>query len=233
VISCGKMAVDPRRGELVALQWGDVQVGADDTDSDRFILVQHNYVRREHTSTKSKKSRRVDLSRELRRVLVELRDKRLLEAYLKGKSDISEEFVFPTPQGTILDPDNLYHRVFLPVLAKAGIRKIRLHDLRHTFGLLLLQNGASIVYVKEQMGHSSIQVTVDIYGHLIPGANLSFVDRLDEVVPEPAKTSPQQSATPAQLREMELPLDLLQVVEGIGGGAWTRTTDLRIMRPSL
>ena len=60
----------------------------------------------------------------------------------------------------ILDPDNLYHRVFLPVLTKAGIRKIRLHDLRHTFGSLLLQNGASIVYVKEQMGHSSIQVTV-------------------------------------------------------------------------
>ena len=57
-----------RRGELVALQWGDVQLGGDDKDSDRFILVQHNYVRREHTTTKSKKSRRVDLSRELRRV---------------------------------------------------------------------------------------------------------------------------------------------------------------------
>jgi integrase len=104
--------------------------------------------------------------------------------------------VRPIPQATILDPDNLYHRVFLPVLAKAGIRKIRLHDLRHTFGSLLLQNGASIVYVKEQMGHSSIQVTVDIYGHLIPGANLSFVDRLDEITPEPAETSPQQSARP-------------------------------------
>jgi hypothetical protein len=61
------------------------------------------------------------------------------------------------------------------------IRKIRLHDLRHTFGSLLLQNGASIVYVKERMGLISIQVTVDPYGHLIPAANLSFVDRLDEV----------------------------------------------------
>jgi len=70
----------------------------------------------------------------------------------------------------ISNRSSLYHRVFLPVLAKAGIRRIRLHDLRHTFGSLLLQNGASIVYVKEQMGHSSIQVTVDIYGHLIPGA---------------------------------------------------------------
>lgn len=123
-----------RRGELVAVQWGDVQLGGDDHDSERFILVQHNYVRREHTTTKGKKVRRVDLSRELRGILVELRDKRLLEAYLKGKNDISDELVFRSPEGAILDPDNLYHRLFLPVLAKAGIRKIRLHDLRHTFG---------------------------------------------------------------------------------------------------
>jgi integrase len=118
------------------------------------------------------------------------------------------------------------------VLAKAGIRRIRLHDLRHTFGSLLLQNGASIVYVKEQMGHSSIQVTVDTYGHLIPGANVSFVDRLDEVLTE-AQTTPQQSASPAQQGEMQVPPDLRQVVERIGGGGWTRTNDLRIMRPSL
>jgi integrase len=221
-----------RRGELVAVQWGDVQLGGD-RDSQRFIVVQHNYVRREHTTTKSKKSRRVDLSRGLRRVLLELRDQRLLEAYQKGKNDISGELVFRSPEGTILDPDNLYHRIFLPVLAKAGIRRIRLHDLRHTFGSLLLQNGASIVYVKEQMGHSSIQVTVDTYGHLIPGANVCFVDRRDGVGNEDAKTSPRQSATPAQLGEMEVPPDLLQVVEEIGGGGRTRTYDLRIMRPSL
>ena len=187
-------------------------------------------MRREYTSTKSKKARRVDLSRELRRSLLDLRDKRLLAAYLEGKDDIYGELVFRTPQGTIVDPDNLYHRVFLPVLAKAGIRRIRLHDLRHSFGSLLLQNGASIVYVKEQMGHSAIQVTVDIYGHLIPGANLSFVDRLDEVAIDLPQTTPQQSATPAQQGDMEVPPDLLQVIDKIGGGAWTRTTDLRIMR---
>jgi integrase len=178
-----------RRGELVALQWGDIQFGKDEDDQNRFIVVRHNYVRREHTTTKSKKSRRVDLSKELRRALLETRDKRMLDAFLNGKSDISCDLVFPSPAGTILDPDNLYHRYFLPVLAKAGIRKIRLHDLRHTFGSLLIQNGASIVYVKEQMGHSSIQVTVDTYGHLIPGANVNWVDRLD------LETSPQQSAT--------------------------------------
>jgi integrase len=222
-----------RRGELVALQWGDIQLGTNQDDPNRFILVQHNFVKREHTTTKSRKSRRVDLSRELRRTLIELRDKRLLEAFLKGKNDISDELVFPSPDGTVLDPDNLYHRYFLPVLAKAGIRKIRLHDLRHTFGSLLIQNGATLPYVKDQMGHSSIQVTVDTYGHLIPGANVSFVDTLDATPKVADATTPQQNATPAQLVEMGVPPDLAQVVEEIGGGGRTRTYDLRIMRPSL
>lgn len=119
---------------LVALQWGDIQFGKDETDSNRFIIVQHNYVRREHATTKSKKSRRVDRSRELRKVLISLRDTRLFDASLNGKTDVSDELVFRSPEGTILDPDNLDHRYFLPVLAKAGIRKISLHDLRHTFG---------------------------------------------------------------------------------------------------
>ena len=222
----------PRRGELVAVQWGDIQFGKDEQDPNRFIVVEHNYVKREHTTTKSKKSRRVDISRELRRVLIELRDKRLLESFLKGKNDISDELVFPSPDGSILDPDNLYRRYFRPVLTKAGLRKIRLHDLRHTFGSLLIQSGASIVYVKEQMGHSSIQVTVDIYGHLIPGANVSFVDRLDDAE-QREKTTPQQNATQAQPPSETETTNPPEVLDFIGGGGWTRTNDLRIMRPSL
>src|SRR4029077_8507378 len=163
------------------------------------------------------------MSRELRRVLIELRDKRLLESFLKGKNDISDELVFPSPDGSILDPDNLYHRYFRSVLTKAGLRKIRLHDLRHSFGSLLIRSGATIVYVKEQMGHSSIQVTVDIYGHLIPGANVSYVDRLDEISGAPSKTTPPQNATPAQLTENSETGIPAEVVDLIGGGGWTRT----------
>jgi len=44
----------------------------------------------------------------------------------------------------------------------------------------LLQQGESLMYVKEQMGHSSIQITADVYGHLVPGGNREAVDRLDE-----------------------------------------------------
>ncbi len=175
------------------------------------------------------------MSRDLRRALIALRDKRLLEAFLKGKNDISDELVFLSPDGAILDPDNLYHRYFQPVLTKAGLRKIRLHDLRHTFGSQLIQSGASIVYVKEQMGHSSIQVTVDTYGHLIPGANVSFVDRLDVdgKSGEKAEEGQQQNATQAQLpSEAGTPIPS-ELADLIGGGGRTRTYDLRIMRPSL
>ncbi|HWR51495.1 MAG TPA: tyrosine-type recombinase/integrase [Bryobacteraceae bacterium] len=142
--------------------------------------------------------------RDLRRALLKLRDERLVEAYAERKDDILDEYVFPSPEGGILDPDNLYHRYFRPVLTAAGIRKIRLHDCRHTSGSLLLQNGASIVYVKEQMGHSSIQVTVDIYGQVIPGADVRFVDKVDGVLEEARaseeqKNAAHQSASPAQV----------------------------------
>ena len=65
--------------------------------------------------------------------------------------------------------------------------------MRHTFGSQLIQNGASLVYVRDQMGHSSIRVTADIYGHLLPSANVNVVDRLD------AQTTPHKSATQTTL----------------------------------
>jgi integrase len=140
---------------------------------------------------------------------------------------IVDDLVFPSPRGEVLDPDNLIKRYFLPAIECAGLRRFRFHDLRHTYGSLLIQEGASITYVKEQMGHSSIQVTVDVYGHLIPGANISFVDRLD------SETTPRQNATPAQLEEPVANPEIAQVIEASGGGGWTRTNDLGIMRPSL
>jgi len=56
------------------------------------------------------------------------------------------------------------------------------HDLRHTFASLLIQRGESLAYVKDQLGHHSIQVTVDLYGHLVPGANRGAVDRLASAI---------------------------------------------------
>jgi integrase len=88
--------------------------------------------------------------------------------------------LFTTEAGTRLDSDHMRNRTFYPILKKAGLRQVRLHDLRHTFASLLIQQGAPLLYVKEQMGHHSIQVTADIYGHLVPGGNRAEVDRLDD-----------------------------------------------------
>ena len=64
-------------------------------------------------------------------------------------------------------------------MAKADLHYIRVHDTHHTFAILLIQNGESLAYVKEQMGHHSITITVDTYGHLVPGGNKAAVDQLD------------------------------------------------------
>jgi hypothetical protein len=70
----------------------------------------------------------------------------------------------PSQAGTVIKPDHILPRYMEPVLEKAGLRRFRFHDLRHKFGNLLIQGGASLAYVKDQMGHSSIQITVDTYG---------------------------------------------------------------------
>ncbi|MBW7996933.1 MAG: tyrosine-type recombinase/integrase [Candidatus Glassbacteria bacterium] len=67
------------------------------------------------------------------------------------------------------------------LLKRAKVRYRKFHDIRHTFASHLLSQGESPVYVKEQLGHASIQMTVDIYGHWIRTAeNGQAVDRLDE-----------------------------------------------------
>src|SRR5262249_38285966 len=82
--------------------------------------------------------------------------------------------------GTALDSNNLRERIFYPTLMAARLRKFRIHDLRHTYATLLIQNGESLAYIRDQLGHHSIQITVDIYGHLGRGSNRAAVDRLDE-----------------------------------------------------
>jgi integrase len=197
-----------RKGELIALKWGDIQFGESGEDPNRYILVQRNWSFGRFTTTKSKKSRRVDLSKQLRTALLDLRDSRLLSAMMAGRTSVADDLVFPSQAGTVIKPDNIVPRYMEPALLAAGLRHFRFHDLRHTFGSLLIQDGASLAYVKEQMGHSSIQITVDTYGHLIPGADIAWVDRLD------VKTAQQPSATRTQQAENEVMQETAEVVEG-------------------
>ena len=94
---------------------------------------------------------------------------------------VMEDWLFTTPEGNMLDPNSMRKRVFYRVLDLAELRRVRFHDLRHTYASLLIQQGESLAYVRDQLGHHSIQVTVDVYGHLVPGGNRKAVDKLDAV----------------------------------------------------
>src|SRR5262249_47962158 len=69
------------------------------------------------------------------------------------------------------DPDNLRHRVWARLLTLAGIRAVRLHDLRHTFASLHLQAGRPVTWVSRQLGHHSPDFTWRIYSHFVPSAD--------------------------------------------------------------
>jgi len=162
-----------RQGELMGMQWPDIDWNG------KFILVKRG-IDRVHSMvvpTKNKKIRRVDLSDELLAELALLRKKRKEEWLSKGKNEIPE-WVFCNQKGGWLDASNVVNRHFHKCLEKAGLRRLRFHDLRHTYASLLLTDGAPIAYVSEQLGHSSIELTVKRYGHLTPGANRAFINNL-------------------------------------------------------
>ncbi len=182
-----------RQGEILGLKWGDFHFGENEDDTDRYIFVQRRWYRGRFSTPKAKKARRVDMSRELRRVLTEFYDQWLLNAHQKGLSSIADDLVFPGKDGFPLRSRRLLDTYFAPVLERAKLRRFRFHDLRHTFGSLLIEEGAPLPYVRDQLGHSSIQITADKYVHLVSSRNVHFIDRLDE------KTPPQESASQAQV----------------------------------
>ncbi|PIE71628.1 MAG: hypothetical protein CSA22_02035 [Deltaproteobacteria bacterium] len=159
-----------RMGELLALEWRDIDWNS------KFIHVQRAYRRGVVDKTKTGRSRRVDMSDQLYHEMKNLLTERKKEGLQKGKGG-PVKIIFHRDGGYM--EQNYIRRVFKRILTKAGIREIRFHDMRHTFASLLLTDGVTPVYVKEQLGHSSIEMTVDIYGHLIPSSNRNAVNRLD------------------------------------------------------
>ena len=176
------------------------------------------------TSPKSHQRRRVDLSAQRSAALIDWQ-RHQRERCLKNRKNLPT-WVFPSRQGTTLEERSLRH-VFTRMLEKAGLRQIRIHDPRHTYASLLLQQGESIVYVKEQLGHASIQITVDTYGHLIPGANRGAVDRLDDawMQPDATQAQPEPEGTSETLAELQEMLGNLVSQRGVE----PRTRRLRVV----
>src|SRR5262249_19763154 len=160
-----------RQGELIGLQWSDVDFHGG------FIEVRRAIVRGQVSTTKTRKIRRVDLTPQLMDSLKQLKETRTLEAAM-AETPV-QDWGFLSPLGCRWDERNL-RRAFYRVLEKANLRRVRFHDLRHTYASLLIQTTAPAKYIQEQLGHASIQVTMDVYGHLYGGEYRHFVSRLDD-----------------------------------------------------
>jgi integrase len=103
-----------------------------------------------------------------------------LAAYLADRPHKPDAFLFTAPKGGPLRHNNFYQRFFCSALRAAGLsEQVRFHDLRHTCATLLIAQGAHPKAIQVHLGHSSIQVTMDRYGHLFADAMEQLADRLD------------------------------------------------------
>ncbi len=145
-----------RRGELLGLKWSDIDW------NNAVITVRRQIVRINGEITeaplKTKNSyRRVSISPQAKEVLKQ------------QKAKTNSEYVFPSPTGGPISPDSV-NNMLKRVLARAGIPKVRFHDLRHTFATIALQNGVDIKTVSSILGHFSAGFTLDTYAHVTTAA---------------------------------------------------------------
>ena len=97
-----------------------------------------------------------------------------------GKKWKDLDFVFTLRHGTPVSPDDISSS-FPAVLAAAKLPRVRFHDLRHSCASLLLSLGVSAKLVQETLGHSTYQLTMDTYSHVIPALRNEVADKMDEI----------------------------------------------------
>lgn len=157
-----------RQGELLGLKWTDV-----DWFNDQ-IKIERTYNKKTWYSPKSKASyRRIDLGPSM---MTELK------AWNKICPKTELDLVFPNKIGRPIDQSKMLSRRFYPALREAGIRRMRFHDLRHTYASLIIEQGENIKYIQTQLGHSSPTITLDVYAHLMKPVNQEAARRLDKRV---------------------------------------------------
>ena len=97
---------------------------------------------------------------------------------MKGRD--RSPWLFVGRDGGPLTPGAFWQNFWRPLLKRSGLRYRTPHTLRHTYASLLIQNRVSLAYVRDQLRHHSIKLTVDTYGYLVPGATRAAVNRLDD-----------------------------------------------------
>ena len=171
-----ELATGLRRGELLGLKWDDIDI------INGTIRVQRQVARIDgeivEAPLKTKNSYRT--------VSIGADAIEVLKGQKKKVGD--SKYVFPSPNGGPISPDsvlNMLHRV----LERAGLPKIRFHDLRHTFATLALQNGVDIKTVSGMLGHFSAGFTLDTYAHVTTAAQREAANTMGNVLSGAAQNS--------------------------------------------
>jgi len=172
-----------RQGELLALKWKNV-------DLERGIIkIDQNLKRLPNGKLvfgkpKTKTSIRsitigeetIDVLREQAKEIKREREDNRVKHLWKEM-----DMVFPSTIGTPLDPTNILKK-FRQALKKAGLQRLRFHDLRHTSATLMLNNGIDVLVASRRLGHSKPSITLDVYGHLISSAEEKVAHKMDELI---------------------------------------------------
>ncbi len=141
-----------RAGELWGFQWLDFQPAT------KQLFVRRTVWNGQFQTPKTKNARRaVDLTNELVHEL---------KVWKLRCPPNENNLMFPSPEGSITQHDNMMKRVFIPALKRAGLRQVSFHSLRHSNASVRIKNGQNLKYLSKQMGHSSVAFTLDVYGHL-------------------------------------------------------------------
>jgi integrase len=166
-----------RRGELIALRWGDVDFERDLVSIERgIVLVDGELIEQ---GTKTHQARRVTLDDRTRATLHAHKDRMASTA---GAPLPESAFVFSHS----LDGSSPWHpdsttRAFRNLCARAGVKGVRLHDLRHYVATRLLASGVDVRTVAGRLGHRNAATTLNVYAHFVPEADRDAADALGEV----------------------------------------------------
>ena len=178
------VALGLRKGELLALRWEDIDLEGG------MVHVRQNVQRLPEVGLvfgppKSDKSRRsIPLPASSARALRTHRARQAAEALALGPAWVDSGLVFTSRVGSVIEPRNLT-RLFDELIAKAGVRRIRFHDVRHTCASLLLAQNVPARVVMEILGHSQLAMTTDLYSHVMPTALREAADAMDRVFVQP------------------------------------------------